>query len=61
MDLDEFRAQAHSFSDWMADYLASVESLPRFDPQVNPGEILSGLPEACPERGEPMEHIFADF
>jgi aromatic-L-amino-acid decarboxylase len=60
MDLDEFRAHAHSFSDWMADYLASVESHP-VRSQVNPGEILSSLPEACPERAEPMEAIFADF
>jgi aromatic-L-amino-acid/L-tryptophan decarboxylase len=60
MEFEEFRAHAHTFSDWMADYLASVDRYP-VRSRVNPGDILSGLSETCPERGESMDAIFADF
>ena len=60
MDFDQFRKHAHAFSDWMADYLASVEQYP-VRSQVQPGEILAEIPESCPERGEAMEGIFGDF
>lgn len=60
MDIDEFRAQAHAFSDWMADYLASVAQYP-VRSQVAPGEIAAKLSDLCPQRGESMDEIFADF
>lgn len=60
MNIEEFRTYAHIFSDWMADYLASVEKYP-VRSQVKPGDIISQIPAKCPERGESMETIFADF
>lgn len=60
MDSEEFRRHAHVFADWMADYLASVEDYP-VRSQVAPGEIAAQIPLVCPERGEAMETIFADF
>lgn len=60
MDIENFRTYAHVFSDWMADYLASVDKYP-VRSQVKPGDISSQIPLSCPERGESMETIFADF
>ena len=60
MNNDDFRRHAHSFVDWMADYLENVERYP-VKAQVRPGEIQAKLPEAPPEEGEPMERIFAEF
>ncbi len=60
MTPEEFRRHAHAFVDWMADYLAHVERYP-VRAQVKPGEIAARLAEAPPERGEPMDAIFADF
>lgn len=60
MDFEEFRVHAHKFSDWMADYLASVEKYP-VRSQVKPGDIAAHIPPTCPEHGEPIEEIFADF
>jgi len=60
MNTDEFRRHAHAFVDWMADYLARVETFP-VRAQVAPGQVASALPPSPPEQGEPMESIFADF
>jgi len=60
MDIEEFRVHAHDFSNWMADYLATVETYP-VRSQVKPGEIATQIAPECPELGEPMETIFADF
>jgi aromatic-L-amino-acid/L-tryptophan decarboxylase len=60
MDTEEFRRHAHAFVDWMADYLAGVESYP-VRAQVKPGQIAGQLPPSPPEQGEPMDQIFADF
>ena len=60
MNFDDFRKHAHAFSDWMADYLASVEKYP-VRSQVDPGDILAQIPDECPQRGESMEDIFSDF
>ena len=43
MNNEAFRAHAHGFVDWMADYLANVESYP-VRSQVEPGEIAARLP-----------------
>ena len=60
MDREEFRAHAHTFADWMADYLSNVEQYP-VRSQVKPGDVLKQLAEHCPERAETMDAIFADF
>lgn len=60
MTPEEFRAHAHEFVDWMADYLASVGDLP-VRAQVAPGEVAAQLPAAPPMAGEPIAEIFADF
>ena len=60
MTPEDFRHHAHAFVDWMADYLANVESYP-VRAQVEPGEIAARLPASPPESGEPMETIFTDF
>src|SRR2546422_10337223 len=44
----------------MTDYLAGVERYP-VRAQVKPGEVAARLGLAPPERGEPMDKIFADF
>ncbi len=44
----------------MADYYENIEKYPVKSP-VNPGDILSRLPEAPPAEGEPMETILKDF
>jgi aromatic-L-amino-acid decarboxylase len=57
---EDFRRHAHTFVDWMADYLENVERYP-VRAQVRPGEIAAKLPAAPPEEGESMERIFAEF
>ncbi|MDT8340166.1 MAG: pyridoxal-dependent decarboxylase [Longimicrobiales bacterium] len=56
----EFRALAHQVTDWMADYLETVEALPVL-PAVQPGFLKDALPPEAPEVGEPMERILDDF
>ena len=60
MNFNDFRQHAHTFSDWMADYLAAIEKYP-VRSQVSPGDVLAQIPDQCPQRGEPMEEIFTDF
>jgi len=60
MDNEEFRRQAHIMVDWMADFMADVESLP-VRAQVQPGQIAAQLPISPPVAGEQMDDIFADF
>ncbi|MCY3669770.1 MAG: pyridoxal-dependent decarboxylase [Alphaproteobacteria bacterium] len=60
MTPEEFRAHAHRFVDWMADYMTGVERLP-VRAQTRPGDIAAALPPAPPEAGEAMEAVFADF
>ncbi|RVU38430.1 aspartate aminotransferase family protein [Hwanghaeella grinnelliae] len=60
MDIDEFRKQAHRMVDWMADYMAGIESYP-VRAQVKPGEIAAKLPDGPPAESESMDLIFEDF
>lgn len=60
MNSQEFRATAHQFVDWMADYLETIEELP-VRSQVKPGEIYNQLPENPPHEPESIETIFEDF
>jgi aromatic-L-amino-acid decarboxylase len=60
MDRETFRKYGHEFVDWIVDYLDSVEEYP-VRAQVEPGEIISQLPDNAPMIGESMEFIFKDF
>ena len=60
MESEEFRREAHVLVDWMADYLASVESFP-VRAQVKPGAIEAQLPESPPQTAESIAEIMADF
>ncbi len=60
MDSQAFRKYAHDFVDWMADYLENVQELP-VKSKVQPGEIISQIPDAPPREGESMETVFEDF
>ncbi len=60
MEIAEFRKQAERFSHWIADYLETLESYP-VRSQANPGEILSQLTKQCPDKGDTIDDIFADF
>lgn len=60
MNADTFRTYGHQLVDWMADYMATVETLP-VKPDVQPREILDRLPPLPPAAPEPFDRIFADF
>ncbi len=60
MTSEEFRKQAHSFVDWMANYLESVEDFPVKSPVI-PGKIFQSIPDHAPNDGEAMDKIFQDF
>jgi aromatic-L-amino-acid decarboxylase len=60
MKLDDYRNWAHRAADWTADYLANVDGRP-VRAQTGPGEVFRRIKEAPPEKGEPMEAIFADL
>lgn len=60
MDIDQFREEAHTLVDWMANYFEHVEEYP-VRPGVSPEDILSRLPSEAPEEGESFHAIFRDF
>jgi len=60
MTPDEFRTHGKQVIDWIADYLAGIESLP-VRAQVEPGEVRRALPEHPPEQGEDFAAIMADL
>jgi aromatic-L-amino-acid decarboxylase len=59
MTPEEFRRHGYAAVDWVADYLARVESLP-VQAQVAPGDVRRKLPDHPPEEGEPFEDILRD-
>ena len=59
MDPEAFRAAAHATVDLVADYLAALESWAVLPP-IEPGEIVPLLPEAAPERPEPLAALLDD-
>ncbi len=56
----DFRKHAHDFVDWMADYFEGVEKYP-VKSLAKPGDILKQIPDAPPDKGEPIDKIFKDF
>ncbi|UCF42209.1 MAG: aspartate aminotransferase family protein [Gemmatimonadota bacterium] len=60
MTPDEFRRAGHAVVDWIARYMEQVEDYPVLA-QVEPGAIRARLPEAAPERGEPLEAVLRDL
>jgi aromatic-L-amino-acid decarboxylase len=58
--MNEFREWGHKLIDWVADYLEAPEKYPVLS-TISPNDIVKALPAHGPERGEPMERIFADF
>ena len=57
---DIFRKHLHELADWIADYRENI-ARQRISPAAKPGAIISALPSAPPENGEPLEQIFADI
>jgi aromatic-L-amino-acid/L-tryptophan decarboxylase len=60
MDLDRFRQEAKSLADWMADYLATIETRP-VRAQTAPGAIAALLAEGPPAGPEDFQAILRDF
>jgi aromatic-L-amino-acid decarboxylase len=60
MSAEEFRRHGHRLVEWIADYFARVEQLPVLA-RVEPGALVSKLPQNPPDAGEPMEEIIADL
>ncbi|HSV64048.1 MAG TPA: pyridoxal-dependent decarboxylase [Chthoniobacterales bacterium] len=52
---DDYRKHLHE----LADYRENIAKQ-RISPSAKPGAIISALPSAPPETGEPLEQIFAD-
>lgn len=60
MSPEEFRKRGYQVVDWLADYMARVESL-SVRSRVRPGEVRGRLPERAPEQPEPFEAILRDL
>ncbi|MBO2452648.1 aspartate aminotransferase family protein [Actinomadura barringtoniae] len=60
MTPEEFRRYGKQVIDWIADYQEKVEAYPVLS-QARPGDVLAGLPEHPPERGEGFEDLLADL
>jgi aromatic-L-amino-acid decarboxylase len=60
MSPEEFREYGHAVVDWVAEYWATLAQRP-VQPPVAPGAVAAGLPEAAPERGEPVAAVLADL
>lgn len=60
MTPEEFRHHGRQVVDWIADYLATVETYPVLS-RVAPGEIRAALPAHPPERGTGFDDVLADL
>lgn len=60
MSAEQFREQGKQVVDWLADYLAGIESYP-VRATTRPGEVRARLPAHPPENAEPFEHVLADL
>nr|AZM69445.1 tyrosine decarboxylase [Asarum sp. XW-2018] len=59
MDPEDFRKQVHRTVDFIADYYKNIESYPVLSP-VEPGFLLSQLPNIAPINAEPLEAVLRD-
>jgi aromatic-L-amino-acid decarboxylase len=57
---ERLRPALHRVADHIADYLENVGEYPVLPP-VEPGAILTELPDSPPETGEPLDSILDDF
>ena len=60
MTPEEFRQHGYQAVDWVADYMARVESFPVLS-RVEPGSIRAALSSDPPKHGEPFEAVLADI
>jgi aromatic-L-amino-acid decarboxylase len=60
MKKSEYKKWSRAATDWSADYLENIESMP-VRAQTSPGDIAKQIPESPPEAGETMESIMDDF
>ena len=60
MNGDEFRIRGHELIDWIADYLATIETR-RVSPDVKPGDVRAMLPAHPPSAPEPWEAVIDDL
>ncbi|XP_076886311.1 tyrosine decarboxylase-like [Bidens hawaiensis] len=59
LDPDEFRKQAHTVVDFIADYYSNIEKYPVCS-QVKPGFLTETMPKSAPLHPEPIETILQD-
>ncbi len=59
MTPEEFRRAGHQLVDWIAEYVANVESRP-VTSDVVPGDVLAALPEAPPDTVDDFASVLAD-
>lgn len=59
MSPEELRRQGHVLVDWIADYLAQIESYPVRSP-LAPGAVRAALPPSPPEAPEPFSAVLDD-
>ena len=57
---EDFRRHGYRSIDWVADYLADLESYP-VPSRSAPGEIAAMLPSSAPESPEDFENLIADL
>ena len=60
METEEFRRFGHELIDWIADYFDRIDDLPVLA-AIEPGDLKAQLPQAPPQRGEPMAEIVSDL
>ena len=60
LDAESFRRAGHALVDWIAGYRESIGERPVAHLPA-PGAIRALLPDAAPERGEPIEAILGDL
>lgn len=59
MPVEEFREMAHGLTEWIGDFLASIDERPVL-PRVRPGDVRDALPP-LPVGGDSMASILEDF
>lgn len=60
MTPEEFRRHGRQVVDWIADYMADIESRPVMS-RAEPGDVRRALPAEPPEHGEPFEAVLDDL